>query len=175
MTWIDYCIAALALISVSVGVLRGFTREVLSLMTWIFAFAFAALFGGRAAGLLENHIADPALREAVACGLVFFAVLLLGAVFTHIAVQAVRDSRFSASDRTLGGGIGVLRAVIVLTLFVLVAGRLGASEDRWWRQSTIVPHVVGLAHGLETIIPQRWLNLLSAAPAGVQTTSSTDP
>src|SRR3546814_15729579 len=104
MTWIDYCIAALALISVLVGVMRGFTREVLSLLTWIFAFAFAALFGGRAATLLENHIHDPALREAVACGLVFFAVLLIGAIFTHLAVPAVLDSRFSASQegRTVG-------------------------------------------------------------------------
>ncbi|NGY06221.1 CvpA family protein [Solimonas terrae] len=174
MTWIDYCIAALALISVLVGVMRGFTREVLSLSTWIFAFALAALFGGRAAKLLEPHIADPALREAVACGLVFFAVLLLGAIFTHIAVQAVRESSFSASDRTLGGGVGVLRAVIGLALFVLVAGRLGAAEDPWWRQSTIVPHVVGLARGLETVIPQRWLDFISAAPARLQTTSSTD-
>lgn len=175
MTWIDYCIAALALISVLVGVMRGFTREILSLLTWIFAFASAVLFGGRAGHLLENHIADPALREAVACGLVFFAVLLIGAIFTHVAVQAVRDSRFSASDRTLGGGVGVLRAVIVLVLFVLVAGRLGANEDSWWQKSRIVPHVVGLAHGFETLIPQRWLDFLSSAPAAVQTSSSTDP
>src|SRR3546814_1185463 len=99
-------------------------------LTWICAFDCAGLFGGRAATLRENHIHDAALREAVACGLVFFAVLLIGAIFTHIAVQAVRDSRFSASDRTLGGGVGVLRAVIALALFVLVAGRLGAAEDR---------------------------------------------
>src|SRR3546814_1438566 len=100
-------------------------------LTWICAFDCAGLFGGRAATLRENHIHDAALREAVACGLVFFAVLLIGAIFTYIAVQAVRDSRFSASDRTLGGGVGVLRAVIALALFVLVAGRLGAAEDSW--------------------------------------------
>lgn len=165
MTWIDYCIAALALISVLVGVLRGFTREVLSLLTWVLAFTLAALFGGRAAALLESRIADAALREAVACGLVFFAALLVGAVLTHVAVQAVRDSRFSASDRTLGAGVGVLRAAIVLVLFVLVAGRLGATQDRWWQQSVIVPRFVGIAHGAETLIPQRWLNFLSTAPA----------
>lgn len=175
MTWIDYCIVALALISVFVGVLRGFTREILSLSTWVFAFLIAALFGGRAAVVLEGHIADDALREAVACGLVFFATLLVGAVVTHFVVQAVRDSRFSASDRTLGAGIGVLRAVIVLVLFVLVAGRLGAAQDRWWQQSKIVPHFVGLAHGVESIIPQRWLNLLSSKPVADPSFSLTDP
>ncbi|MGH8445459.1 MAG: CvpA family protein [Solimonas sp.] len=174
MTWIDYCIVALALVSVLVGILRGFTREVLSLASWIVAFIVAALFGGQAAGLLEGHIADPALREAVACGLVFFATLVVGAIVTHIAVQAVRDSRFSASDRTLGGGVGVLRAAIVVVLFVLVAGRMGAAQDRWWQQSVIVPRFVGIAHGVEAIIPQRWLDYLQPPPAAAKPTSSTD-
>lgn len=176
MTWIDYCIVALALISVLIGVLRGFTREVLSLLTWILAFAAAALFGGQAAGLLADRIADPALREAVACGLVFFAALIVGAIATHIAVQAVRDSRFSASDRTLGGGIGVLRAGIALVVFVLIAGRLGAAQDNWWQRSAIVPHFVGIARGVETLVPQRWLDYLqspAASPTATQS-SSTD-
>ncbi|WP_051361715.1 CvpA family protein [Solimonas soli] len=174
MTWIDYCIAALALISVLVGILRGFTREVLSLSTWIIAFAVAALFGDKAAGLLEARIADPALREAVACGIVFFLTLVFGAIVTHIAVQAVRDSRFSASDRTLGGGVGVLRAAIALVLFVLIAGRMGAAQDRWWQQSAVVPHFVGIAKGVETIIPQRWLDFLEPASSAAKPTSSTD-
>ncbi|MFT4047419.1 MAG: CvpA family protein [Solimonas sp.] len=172
MTWIDYCIVAMALISVLVGVLRGFTREILSLSTWIIAFTCAALFGGKAATLLENHIADAALREAVACGIVFFATLVIGAIVTHVAVQAVRDSRFSASDRTLGGGVGVLRAAIVVVLFVLVAGRMGAARDRWWQQSAIVPRFVGIAHGVEAIIPQRWLDDLQ--PPAAQPPPSTD-
>ena len=174
MTWIDYCIVAIALISVLVGVLRGFTREVLSLSTWIIAFVAAALFGRHASTLLENLLADPALREAVACGIVFFATLIVGAIVTHFAVQAVRDSRFSASDRTLGGGVGVLRAVIATVLFVLIAGRMGAAEDRWWQQSAIVPRFVGVAHGVETLIPQRWLDFLQPATPAAHPTSSTD-
>lgn len=174
MTSIDYCIVAVALVSVLVGVLRGFTREVLSLLTWILAFAIAALFGDRFAALLESRVADPSLRDGVACGLVFFAALIVGAVITHFATQAVRESRFSAFDRTLGAGVGVLRAVIVVVVFVLVAGRLGAAEDAWWRQSSIVPRFVELAQGFETLVPQRWLNLLSTAPGLNQTTSRTD-
>jgi membrane protein required for colicin V production len=175
MTWIDYCIVALALISVFVGLLRGFTREILSLSTWAVAFLLAALFGDRAAVVLQSHIADTALREAVACGLVFFAALLVGAIVTHFVVQAVRDSRFSASDRTLGAGIGVLRAVILLVLFVLVAGRLGAAQDRWWHQSQIVPRFVEVADGVESVVPKRWLDFLSSQTAADHSLSSTDP
>lgn len=172
MSWVDYCIVAIALLSVLVGVMRGFTREVFSLLTWILAFAIAALFGHRAEGLLESQLADPAVRGAAATGLVFFATLIVGAIVTHIAASAVRDSRFSASDRTLGGGIGVLRAVIVVVLFVLVAGRMGATTDRWWQQSSIVPHFTSLARGAETLIPDRWLAWLTPAAAAHPSSSS---
>lgn len=174
MTWVDYCIVAVALLSILVGVLRGFTREILSLLTWIIAFAVAALFGDRAEGLLEGQLADPAVRGAVASGLVFFAALMVGAIITHIAASAVRSSRFSGSDRTLGGGVGVLRAAIIVVLFVLVAGRMGASEDRWWQQSAIVPHFTALAHGAETLIPDRWLAWLKPAAVSSSSSSATD-
>lgn len=172
MTWVDYCIIAVALLSFLVGLLRGFTREILSLTTWIVAFAAAILFGDRAQSLLVSQLADPAVRAAVASGLVFLAALLVGAVLTHFIAQMVRGSRFSAPDRTLGGGVGILRALVVVVLFVVVAGRLGASQDRWWQQSTIVPHFTTLARGAETLIPERWLQLLSPSSPSTATPSS---
>lgn len=173
MTWVDYCILAVTLLSFVIGLLRGFTREVLSLLTWIFAFAGAVLLGDAAQQLLIDQISDAALRAAVASGAVFLVVLLLGAIVTHLIAQAVRESRFSAPDRTLGGGVGLLRAAAISIIFVLIAGRLGASEDRWWQQSLIVPHLTGLARGAETLVPERWLQLLTR-PASSSTSSSRD-
>lgn len=172
MTWVDYCIIAVTLLSFIVGLLRGFTREVLSLLTWVLAFAAAILFGDQAQALLVNQVSDLALRAAIASGLVFLGVLLLGAILTHFLAQAVRDSRFSAPDRTLGGGVGIVRAVVVTVLFVIIAGRLGAADDRWWQKSAIVPHFAGLAQGTESLIPERWLQMLTPAPSTAPSSSS---
>ncbi|HEY1076119.1 MAG TPA: CvpA family protein, partial [Fontimonas sp.] len=100
------------------------------------------------------------LRNAAASALVFFGALVLGAVISHFVVVAVRDSRFSPADRTLGGGLGLIRAAIVISLFVLISGQMGASDKRWWRDSQLIAAFSPLARGFESIIPQRWLALL---------------
>ncbi|MDD3762215.1 MAG: CvpA family protein [Nevskiales bacterium] len=164
MTWVDYSILFLFALSVLVGIWRGFTREILSLLTWVVAFIAAALAGSYAAARLSAYIADAALREAAGCAIVFLGALFVGAVLTHFLVVAVRDSRFSPADRTLGGGLGLIRAVIIVSLFVLVAGQVGAQNDRWWQESVLVPRFAPLANGFENIIPQRWLELIKPAP-----------
>lgn len=170
MIWVDYCILVVFLFSVLIGVWRGFTREVLSLMTWLLAFALAWFFGDAGDRMLASKISDPTLRQAAAYAVLFFGGLLIGAIITHFAVQAIRDSRFLPADRTLGGGIGVLRGFLVITVFVLVAGRMGAHEDRWWRESALISHFTQLADSVATLIPERWLEALKPAP---QTSSHT--
>ncbi|TXI08854.1 MAG: hypothetical protein E6Q76_06660 [Rhizobium sp.] len=45
MIWVDWCIVAVFLISILVGLLRGFAREILNVLTWVLAFGLAWLFG----------------------------------------------------------------------------------------------------------------------------------
>lgn len=163
MTWVDYCILFAFIASVLVGVWRGFTREILSLATWIVAFVAAWLLGSALAGRLSPWIGDPVLREAAGSALVFLVALFVGAVVTHFVVIAVRDSRFSPADRTMGGGLGLVRGAIAVSLFVVVAGRMGAGEDRWWQDSVLIDRFTPLARGFETIIPARWLDALKPA------------
>lgn len=170
MTWVDYSILFVFALSVLVGIWRGFTREILSLLTWVAAFIAAVLFSDLMAARLEKHIGDPALRGAAASALVFFGVLVLGAVISHFLVVAVRDSRFSPADRTIGGGLGLIRAVILVSLFVLISAQMGASDKRWWRESQMISAFAPLARGFETVIPERWLALLKPA-----TSSPTPP
>lgn len=164
MTWVDYCIAAVASISVLIGLMRGFTREILSLITWVAALVVAVMYGSGVAKHLQQYIVDDALRALAGCGLLFLGVLLVGSLITHVATLLVRGSLFSTSDRMLGGGVGVLRAVLLLLVFMVVAGRYDASEQRWWKDSLILPHFVAPAHGLEALLPERWLQWLHTSP-----------
>ncbi|HEX4894781.1 MAG TPA: CvpA family protein [Solimonas sp.] len=165
MNWVDYCIIGVFLLSTLLGVWRGLTREIFSVLTWVVSIGAAWLLSDRLAEALSGQIANQALREAAAAGLLFFGALALCALITYFVVQAVRDSRFSPMDRTLGGGIGLLRAVIAVTLFVLISGRMGASDDRWWQDSKMVSGFTGLADGVATLIPDRWLAALEPGPS----------
>lgn len=177
MIWVDYCIVVIFLLSVLIGLWRGLTREVLSLVTWIFAIGLA-LYAADALSAwdwLQQRLSDPTLRRTAAMVLLFFGGLLLGALITHVAVQAVRDSRFSPADRTLGAGVGLVRAVFVIALFVLVSGHMGARDDRWWRESLFVGAFMPLSTGLEALIPDRWLSQLQPSASSPSHPSHPSP
>lgn len=172
MIWVDWCIVAVFLISILIGVIRGFAREILILLTWVLAFGLAWLFGDMLAGLLEDRISQPAVRIACAYAALFIGGLLIGAILTHLLTEWIRGSVLDGIDRTLGGGIGFLRAVIVVSFLLLVAGTMGAKQDRWWHQSLIIPHVEWLADGLKALVPERWLDRLRPAPEEKPDTSA---
>jgi membrane protein required for colicin V production len=172
MIWVDYCIIAVFILSVAVGLLRGFTREALGLATWIFALGLSWLFGKVGAGMLEQQIADPAIRLGCAYALLFLGGLLVGSLVTAIVSEVVKHTFLVGPDRMLGAGFGLVRAVVFVAAFVLVAATMGAAQDRWWQQSVFVGKFEWLARGLGTLVPERWLEALRADPTSSQTQQS---
>ena len=68
---------------------QGLLREVISLATWIAAFAIAFLFSADGAALLTPYIDIPPLRVAAAFGGLFLATLLLGGLLGILASYLV--------------------------------------------------------------------------------------
>ena len=163
MNWADYLILSVVVVSILIGVFRGFTRELLGILGWVLAFWAAGHFAQTVADTwLSFRIQTPSVRRAAAFGGVFLIVLLLASILTYFLGTLVRDSALAGVDRTLGGGFGFLRGVFLVAVLVLVAGSTSARKDPWWSQSLIVPHVEWLAESLKTIVPERWLHALSA-------------
>lgn len=160
MIWLDYCLLALAFVSVVVGALRGFTKEVLSLVIWVMAFGLAWLFGDFASDQLKNLVSIPALRTVAGHALCFFGGLLVGAIISMLLVETVRNSRLASVDKTVGAGFGLLRALLIAAAFVMVADNMGARGERWWQQSMVVGKLEWLAKGLEVLVPEAWLQAI---------------
>lgn len=160
MIWVDYCILAVTLLSVVVGVLRGFTRETFSLLTWVLAIGLTLIFGDMVSDALQSTISIPSLRIIAGHAACFFGGLLLGALITMLFVEAVKNSRLANADRTLGAGFGLLRALVLVGAFVMIADNMGGREERWWQRSMIVPRVEWLAGSLQVLVPESWLKMI---------------
>jgi membrane protein required for colicin V production len=156
MNWADGILIAALAVSVLIGALRGFTREVLGLAAWIVAIVAALLFAPAAAAYLEPHVATPSLRIAAAYAAVFFGVLVLGAVVTSLVALVVRKSVLSGVDRMVGGGFGLVRGVLIGVLLVWLVGMTPARQDPWWSQSLLIPPLERLAQGFEGLMPDHW-------------------
>jgi membrane protein required for colicin V production len=137
MTWFDYGVLLVIGVSALVAVIRGFVREVLSLLSWVAAFVAASTFAGKVAPLLPLAIPNDSLRMLAAFLLVFGATLLAMVVVTLAIVELVRVVGLGFVDRVLGLAFGLARGLLIVVTAVLLAGLTRLPEDRGWREAML--------------------------------------
>jgi membrane protein required for colicin V production len=172
MNWLDYVIIATLVLSTLVGVIRGVVREMLGLGTWIFAFVVAFYFADAVASSLSGFIGDPALRVLTAYAGVFLAVLAIGAILTALLANWIRQTGLSTADRTLGGGFGLVRAVLLVGAGALLVNLAEAQDATWWQNSSLAEHFDIVRRALEAMLPDAWLDAMRPDP--VDTTPATE-
>lgn len=172
MNWLDYVILGTLLLSTLVGVIRGITREVFGLGTWVVAFFGAFFFADGVASRLAKWIEDPALQKLTAYAGVFIVILAVGAIATSFLSGWIRDTRLSSADRTLGGGFGLARAVLLIGAGVLLSDLAQARDADWWKHSSLAPHFESVGQAIAAILPNGWLDALRPEPIAVPSPSS---
>lgn len=135
---LDAGLAALALVSVLVGVFRGLCRELFTVLTWVLALFAAINLTPRWLPLWESWVASPAIRYAATFFLIFLVVVVIGALINVLLGRWIRESGFSGLDRLLGAGFGILRSAVVIAALVFVVGAGSLAERSWWQESRVV-------------------------------------
>lgn len=140
MNWADWAIVGILLFSALVSVTRGFLKEMMSLAIWLSAALVASIFHDQMAELLVSFIETPSLRMIAAWGILFVAVLIIGGVINFFLGKLVKATGLTGTDRFMGFLFGLLRGVIVVMVFLVLASQsLPVKEDLWWQQSTLIP------------------------------------
>jgi len=134
MTWLDYGVIAVLLLSIAWGAWRGLVHEVLSLAGWIMAFLAANLL---AAPLSETFPANmrPEFRVVGAFLLVFVGTLVLVTLLTALVTKFIRVSVLQSLDRWLGALFGLMRGLVLVVAFAVVAGLTSFPTTPVWKDS----------------------------------------
>lgn len=149
--FVDIAVIVVLLISIIIAVLRGFIREVLTILG-MFGGAVAAYIGGPAVapmmrsllgveeGVEPEKLFDAIPYDMVADGLgyfvVFVAFLIILSVLSHFLSAFVKTLGLGAVDRALGAAFGVLRGILVLGLLYLPVHKLVEVEEYEWLSSS---------------------------------------
>jgi len=140
VNWADWAIIAILCLSMTMGLVRGFIKEAVSLAVWLAAGALAMLFYQPLASYLVTLISTASLRYLAAWAGIFVAVLLAGGLFNYLLGKLVSATGLSGTDRLLGLIFGAARgAIIVMVILVILPGLLPVEQDSWWRQSILIP------------------------------------
>lgn len=151
-TWVDWGIVAIICVSCLISLQRGFVKEALSLLTWIVAGVVAWMFGGALAEHLTGFIELPSARVIAACGILFIATLVLGALVNYLISELVRVTGLSGTDRFLGMAFGAARGSLLVVALVGLVSLAPVQQDPWWQQSVLIPHFLMVADWSKSFI-----------------------
>lgn len=137
MTVFDYVVFSIFLVSIVLSIIRGFVRETLSIAGWIVAFIIAGAYTSYFEQFLPTEIAGETLRFSIAFVLAFLSVLLITALVTMLLSALIKGIGLGFIDRLLGSVFGFLRALIIVTLIVLIAGLTTIPNQVFWQQAVL--------------------------------------
>lgn len=165
MLTIDYILLAALVISVVVGVFRGFFREALSLVTWVAALWISLKFSGLLEPMLGS-ISSPALKLWSARLIMFILVLIAGGLLNALIGILVQKTGLSGTDRVLGMVFGAARGVLILGIMVMMFRLLELDEEPWWQDSRVIPMAAPVAEVLQTYFHAGLEHLEQLVPPG---------
>ncbi|HWA38597.1 MAG TPA: CvpA family protein [Burkholderiales bacterium] len=153
MTWLDYVVLGILVLSVAWGIWRGLVREVVSLGAYVIAFLAANLFAGPMGEFIPASVVREEFRVLLAFVGIFIVVLILASLGGLILSRIMKAAGLGGVDRTLGGLFGVARAGVVVLALGLVAGLTGLPRDSQWKESFTGAHLARASLALKPWLP----------------------
>lgn len=118
---LDFILGGIMLISGLLAMMRGFTREVLSLVAWGAAglAGFFAVLTPELVEIAQPYTDNPVLSKIAVGGVAFLIVLIIMSIISVKLADLVLDSAAGGFDRTLGFGYGLARGMLLVVIAYL--------------------------------------------------------
>ena len=160
LTLLDFILIGIMLLSGLLALMRGFTREVLSLVAWGAA-AVAAYFAIKQQKLIDLAMANvpyfdkPLIAQIAVGAAVFIVVLIVVSIISVKISDLVVDSAAGAFDRTLGAIFGLARGFVFVAIAYLFYGWLLPldKQEPWVRTAFSLPMIVSTGEIIKSFMP----------------------
>lgn len=168
LTLLDFILLGIMLLSGLLALMRGFTREALSLVAWGAA-AVAAYFAIKQDKLVSWSMANvpyldkDVLAKIAVGGATFVVVLIIVSIISVKISDYVVDSSAGAFDRTLGFFFGVARGFVFVAIAYLFYGWLLPfdKQEPWVRGAFSLPMIKTTGEALLALMPPEIADTLS--------------
>jgi membrane protein required for colicin V production len=155
ITLLDGILVGFTLVSAMLAMVRGFSREVLSIASWATSAAAAYFFYKPVLPYVQPYIDNEKIAMAAAAAIVFVIALIVVTVITMKIADFIIDSRIGALDRTLGFLYGAARGILVVAVGLLFFNWLaGERTPAWIAEAKSRPLLESVGAKLESLLPE---------------------
>ncbi len=153
MNVVDVLAVVIIVFSTITAMMKGFVSELFWIASIIIGFLVAAHFYSEFAyRLLESGVGPIASGFLSFIGL-FVAVMVVGAVAGGFVGRVVRTMRLKWVDRLLGGAVGFIKGVLIVTVVFLALTAFPIRQDLM-TGSTLAPYFLTTGNLLVKLCPQ---------------------
>jgi membrane protein required for colicin V production len=155
MNWLDAILGVVLLLCIVNGFRRGFSRQVIALVSGVLALFLGIWFYGAAGAWLTPYVSSPVFAKAAGFVLVFCGIMALGGLVSFVVVRFLKVTGLSFFDHVLGAGFGALRGALIaigLVMGVMAFSR-GERPPDAIVESRMAPYVVEVARAVTSVAP----------------------
>lgn len=156
ITILDGILIGVTLFSAVLAMVRGFSREVLSVASWVAAALAAYTFYPWLMPFVLEYTSSSTIAMAVSAGAIFLVALIIVSILTMRIADFVIDSRIGALDRTLGFMFGAARGILLVAVAMLFFNWLvsTAQQPTWVADAKSKPLLDSIGAQLVNILPE---------------------
>lgn len=179
-SYLDLGLIAVILVSALLAMLRGFTREVLAIASWVAAAAAGAYLYPYLLPYVKPYLAKEPWASIASATVIFFVALIVVSLITIRISDAILDSKVGALDRSLGFLFGAARGFILCVIAFVFFSMLSPVEKQpeWVRNARMRPLLQSVGDDMTAMLPHDLLNKImksKTTPAGDEPPPETEP
>jgi membrane protein required for colicin V production len=149
--WLDILLLVIITITVIVGAIRGFLRQIIGILAAVIGLILAIKYypiGSKVFAFVRNDI----LAQLLGFFLIFIIVLCVGWVINILLAKAVRGP-LKSLNHFMGAGLGLIKGIFICC--VVVFGMLVFPVNtRVLEESQLTPYCIKIADTAYNLIPQ---------------------
>ncbi len=154
MSTADIAIISVFVISMIIGLVRGFVVEVMAIAVWILAVGLAYWFGPQLAAMFSSTLELSSARIFLGYGLIFVGTLVSGAILIYFLKKLVAGTGLTGTDRLFGMLFGAVRGLVLVVLTILMSGLTPFPGDSWWGASRAIAMFQPMAERARAWLPE---------------------
>ena len=153
MTGFDYAVLAVLGMSLLWALLRGFVRELVSLLGWVAAFVLSSLFAQDVARMFPESL-GPMLASLLAFLAIFIGMWFVSGLVGLVLSSLVKAAGLGWTDRLLGAVLGLLRGLIIVVLAVMLGGLTPLPREPFWHNAMLSAPLETLVTAMKPLLPE---------------------